>query len=357
METDEMTKLTALITAYNQRQYIEEAVESVLRQECSFAFDVVIGDDGSDDGTWELLNEKYAHADHVKLIRMDRTAQTDNVGATRASRIRLELLKHVTGEYFCFLDGDDFYNDLHKFQKHVDVMDKPENSKYIVCASNMALYTEGENRSVKPICTYGTKPTEIDRKLCWKKVFFHANACVFRSALIPKLQPELLDYIYNDHMIFLSAIAHGDVYYIPDVTMYYRQNMNGSIWTSGSKLVGTVRGVMMIDMGDRICPDLKKENHYRYRSALYELYQNRNSIDKEKIDYWIRLAHKLGCKEVLLLTEYQDYPMLKKCLVACRFGCIKLKYEIPRSLDKMKDRVVGLAGCVIRKMRKVLGRG
>ena len=346
-----MIRLTALITAYNQKAYIEEAVSSVLKQKCTFDFDVVIGDDGSDDGTWELLNEKYLHLQNVKLIRVDRNNKTDNVSATRASRLRLELLKHVKGEYFCFLDGDDFFSDIDKFQKQVDVLDKKEHEKYVVCASNMAIYCDKKGeQSVKPIYAFGLQPGEIDKFYCWERVFFSANACVFRASLISKLPVELLDYVYNDHMIFLSAIVYGGIYYIPDVTMYYRQVMQGSIWTSGNELVGTIRNVMAIDIGDRIYPDLKKANHYRYRTSVYELYKYRNKMDKREVAYWIDLSYKLKCKEVISLVEYHDYNIIKKFQITLCFYYRRIIYETPKYIKRIVKRVASMAGYIKRKL-------
>lgn len=344
-----MNKITALVTAYNQKQYIEEAIESVLNQVCTFNFDVVVGDDGSDDGTWELLKEKYAHKENVRLIRMPRGENTDNIGATRASRIRLELLKYVTGEYFCFLDGDDFYSDSDKFQKQVNILDDVGQRECTICASNMAIYREEEGgTSASPMYSYGKNAGRIEKHFCWKNTFFHANACVFRSSIIKELPYDILDCVYNDHMIFFSALVQGEVYYIPDITMYYRQVTTGSIWTSGDPVISTIRGAMMADICNRIEPILKKESNYRYRRNIYEIYSLRNTMDMDKLIYWYGLAKKLNCETVMELLDYAQAPVYKKWMVSLKFYCRKCKYELPNVYRKAFAKVVGLLGYIKR---------
>lgn len=348
-----MSKITALITAYNQKQYIEEAVESVLNQVCRFEFDVVVGDDGSDDGTWELLQEKYAQSDKIRLIRMPRGEDTDNVGATRASRIRLELLKYVTGEYFCFLDGDDFYSDLGKFQKQVDILDDAGQKDCTICASNMAYYWENNGSNpTQPIYAYGKNKGRIERHFCWKYTFFHANACVFRSSIIKNLPYDILDCVFNDHLIFFCAMVQGEVYYIPDITMNYRQVMAGSIWTSGNSAVGTVRGGMAVDICSRIRPELKKASAYRYRKYMYEIYRIRNTLNSAEFIYWHKLAQKLSCRMMLDYFEYAESPVYKKCMISLRFYYRKCIFEMPNVYRKVLPKVVGGLGYIKRLIIK-----
>ena len=40
-------KLTVTITNYNQKDYIEDAVDSILKQEMDYSYEILVGDDGS----------------------------------------------------------------------------------------------------------------------------------------------------------------------------------------------------------------------------------------------------------------------------------------------------------------------
>ena len=40
-------KVSVLMLAYNQQQYVDEAIRSVVLQEADFDYELIIGDDGS----------------------------------------------------------------------------------------------------------------------------------------------------------------------------------------------------------------------------------------------------------------------------------------------------------------------
>ena len=135
-------KVSVLVTFYNQEDYVDEALQSIFDQKCDFDFEVLIGDDGSTDGTMAKLQEwKQKYPDRMEIYVMDRETGVKYNSSQRASRNRLNLLQYVKGEYFAYLDGDDFYIDDHKLQKQVEIMDQPENAKYDEIKGNNLLGT------------------------------------------------------------------------------------------------------------------------------------------------------------------------------------------------------------------------
>ena len=50
-------KLSVGILTYNQAQYIQQCLDSVLMQVTDFDYEIVVGDDASVDGTQEILYE------------------------------------------------------------------------------------------------------------------------------------------------------------------------------------------------------------------------------------------------------------------------------------------------------------
>ncbi|HLH75798.1 MAG TPA: glycosyltransferase family 2 protein [Candidatus Binataceae bacterium] len=102
-----MPAVSVIIPAYNRRAMLKEAIASVAAQRGA-NFELIVVDDGSDDGTWEDLNEgelaaALAQAPSgcaVKLLRQENRgpAAARNHGAAVA-----------TGEYLAFLDSDDLW--------------------------------------------------------------------------------------------------------------------------------------------------------------------------------------------------------------------------------------------------------
>ena len=67
--------VSVIIITYNQRQFIEQAVSSVLMQRTNFPFEILIGDDASTDGTVEILKALQEKRRRASLSRKSTTTQ------------------------------------------------------------------------------------------------------------------------------------------------------------------------------------------------------------------------------------------------------------------------------------------
>ncbi len=90
-------RFSIVITCYNQHEFIKDAVESVLSQNHS-SKEVIVVDDGSQDGSLEVLKQ---YENSVDLL-----ALPANCGAVEARNRGAAVAK---GEYLIFLDGDDLF--------------------------------------------------------------------------------------------------------------------------------------------------------------------------------------------------------------------------------------------------------
>lgn len=91
-----MPFFSVVIPCFNRRDLVNATLESVFAQ--SFTdFEVIVVDDGSTDGTFEMIE---AWTPRVKVIRQA------NGGAARA---RNAGLREAVGEYVAFLDSDDLW--------------------------------------------------------------------------------------------------------------------------------------------------------------------------------------------------------------------------------------------------------
>src|SRR5689334_18976624 len=92
-----MAYLSIIVPVYNKENYIDECIESILRQ--SFTdFELIIINDGSTDGS-ALKCKKYAAKDS-RVVVIDQP----NAGVSSARNRGLSLAK---GTYTGFVDGDD----------------------------------------------------------------------------------------------------------------------------------------------------------------------------------------------------------------------------------------------------------
>jgi glycosyltransferase involved in cell wall biosynthesis len=92
--------VSVLMSNYNYERYLGAAVESVLGQTYR-QFELIICDDGSTDGSWEVIRSYAERSSQVRLVRKSNGGQAS--GFTAAWR-------QARGSIICFLDADDLYH-------------------------------------------------------------------------------------------------------------------------------------------------------------------------------------------------------------------------------------------------------
>lgn len=89
--------VSVIIPCYNYAQYVEQAIQSVLRQNLPCGVELIVVDDGSTDNSWEVisrLSEEHGF----------RAIHKENGGVSSARMAGFEASR---GEYVVFLDADD----------------------------------------------------------------------------------------------------------------------------------------------------------------------------------------------------------------------------------------------------------
>ena len=200
-------RVSVLVTFFNQEQYVDRALNSIISQKTDFGVKIIVGDDGSTDTTRNKVKEwMNKYPDKVELHIMKRSPGK-HISGFRASRNRLNLLKYVDTEYFIFLDGDDYYKCAGKLQHQVDVLDNPLNKDCIACAHNTdMLYPDGRRIA---ITSDKIKEGKYQAKEYWRKLYFHTDTLLTRSSIIPSIDLKLLQNNFNDNLITFVFIQKG----------------------------------------------------------------------------------------------------------------------------------------------------
>ena len=116
---DNSIKVSVIIITYNQENYIMQALDSVLSQKVNFSFEVLVGDDASDDRTSEIIKEYQQKFPDIILPVL----RAENMGAARNA---YELCKMARGDYLAFCEGDDYWLSNDKLQMQIDFLDSHE---------------------------------------------------------------------------------------------------------------------------------------------------------------------------------------------------------------------------------------
>ena len=100
MHKDGDSVVTVYITNYNYANYVEQAIESVLKQTYQF-FELIIIDDGSTDDSRKIIS-RYAGQDRVRIIFQE------NKGLNVSNNIAVHA---SNSDYIVRLDADDYFDE------------------------------------------------------------------------------------------------------------------------------------------------------------------------------------------------------------------------------------------------------
>ncbi len=164
--------ISVIIPCYNQAQYLDDALQSVLNQTLS-DWECIIVDDGSPDNTKEVA-EKWIRKDNRFIYR-----HKMNGGLASARNVGLN---NACGAYIQFLDCDDYLaND--KFAKSINEFEKLENKNKYIVISNFKMFTENHEQLTEPFCHLTSAMFNFESILYkWDETFSIPIHCGFFKA-------------------------------------------------------------------------------------------------------------------------------------------------------------------------------
>lgn len=212
------TIISVCIITYNHAKFIEQAIESVLKQIVNFKYEIVIADDYSTDGTREILLE-YQNK-YPKLIKL--IFQNENVGPAQNW---LDLMSFPTTKYIAYFEGDDFWIDDNKLQLQFDFME--QNSQYTLCFTDYCtVNTEGDT-----ICKSGI-PKVLKRNFFIEDVLsFHIpplRTVLMRRINFCEVFPKYYFDFWGGDVALCSFLASkSELAYIDKITTAWRHHTGG----------------------------------------------------------------------------------------------------------------------------------
>lgn len=108
--------ISVIILCYNQKDTISRTLDSILKQETSCKYDVIIGDDASKDGTRSICEDyQKRYPGIVKVLDYH-----ENYGVVKNF---VTCISQCTGKYIMECAGDDWWSNPNKIQIQYDYME------------------------------------------------------------------------------------------------------------------------------------------------------------------------------------------------------------------------------------------
>ncbi|MCC4269671.1 glycosyltransferase [Marinobacter nauticus] len=205
--------VTVLTPAYNRRDYIREAVESVLNQSYP-NFEYIVIDDGSVDGTYQILQE-YDFDSRFQLL-----SHPGKVNRGQSASLNIGL-KAAKGKYVAILDSDDVFH-ADKLLKQVDFLEKNPNVG-MVYGQGMAIDESGHELFLIPSDGH-VEDSDPNKLLLDCYMALPGGALVRKSVFDQAGFFEEAFRASQDHDMVIRIAEIAPFAFLPGTVFYYRKH-------------------------------------------------------------------------------------------------------------------------------------
>jgi len=300
------TVLSIIMPVYNHEAYVRQAIESILMQKTDFAYEVLIGEDWSPDGTRQVLQnmEKTLPECFHIYYREKNLGMYGNI---------TDLFSRATGRYIITLEGDDYWLFDGKLQRQVDYL---ESHPDVVAVAHNSLVVNEQGQPIPGIKYPECHKTEYSLRHYRKGILPGQTATMmYRNYHLISIFPTWIEYVLfaMDTRIAFMLAANGRVHCIQQPWSAYRL-----VLSSGTSYTATFRDD----------DDFKRRMVLFYRS-LY-LYTTANALNglsirvSTQLFLFYRFRWSLGKNPLFTLSGFW------KELVSARYKGAALAYILYR---------------------------
>lgn len=230
--------LSIIIISHNQKEQFRRCIESVLAQDLPFEHEIIVSDDASTDGTWELIREYETR--YPGLVRGCRCNSDDCNPANTSHRSgwnRCNAYPHAAGKYIAHVDSDDFFRpgaDVYKRQ--VEALEQhPECS---LALSNILKIKDGQDLSEAE--KWHADGVITEGRVISGKEFIDGHLFILNQAFIQRRNPDvdpvaLYGRRYVDSVITFHHLQYGPIVCVDAcdyVYVDYKTSVTGEMSTT-----------------------------------------------------------------------------------------------------------------------------
>ena len=206
-------KVSVITPTHNCSKFIEATIRSVLCQTIQ-DFEIIVIDDCSNDNTVEII--RSLNDSRIKIFINDK-----NMGSAFSRNVGL---RHASGTYIAFLDGDDLWFP-EKLEKQISFMEK---NNYSFTYTNYEEIDKDGNK----LNIFLTGPRKVSHKLFMRVCYVGCLTVMYKRELFPDLQIPNDIYKRSDYALWLRISERADCFLLNEVLASYRKNVGIS---SGKK--------------------------------------------------------------------------------------------------------------------------
>lgn len=320
-------KISVIIPVYNLQNYIKRTLDSVCAQTHS-NIEIIVVDDGSNDKSFDIICN-YAKIDS-RIIPIHQ----ENGGVTSA---RINGIKHATGEWIGFVDGDDLIDeDMYEFLINNAVKYNADIShcgyKMVLGAKRVDYYHNTgclvEQDNLKGLCDL-LEGTMVEPGLC-NKLFHHT---LFQNLLhTGVMNTEIKN--YEDLLMNYYLFKESKKSVFEDVCKYHYMVRNNSAATSSFN-PNKFNGPKLVF--ETIMADCNNDELYQIAFSRYIGFMVGQSIGRIPTEYKNEAKKTIKSNMKLILKLLNNKVKMMSILTVCfphLYLLIRRMYEIITKIDQ-----------------------
>ena len=309
MNGSEKKRILVMMSTYNGEKYLQEQIDSILNQNTEHEVRLRIRDDGSQDGTCEIIEDYISrYPFQIELIR------GENQGYNASF---FSLIHNAEGyDYYSISDQDDVWLE-DKLQTACNAIDENNHNTPVLYASTSYLVHD----DLKPYGATRKKERELSMYNTIIQNICPGHTQVLNNALVDLLKGEIdasRIYVY-DSWIQNVANLYGTIAFDNKPHTYYRQ-YEGNQLGSGAGMIG-----QLLSSGRRANKDdgRKYRRQIEYFLEIYEEKLKKEGYYSEINDF---VAARMFAKKCKYLMKSKLYRQNRFETIAFRLAVLMNKY-------------------------------
>ncbi|NEW78103.1 MAG: glycosyltransferase [Gelidibacter sp.] len=273
--------VSVICTAYNQENYIKDALEGFVNQKTNFTFEIIVHDDASTDRTASIIRDyelKYPNL----FVTIYQSENQYSKGNNDVGKIVFGLAK---GKYIAICEGDDYWTDPYKLQKQSDFLEKNLNCSMVFHLANCI------NLNNEIIYIHGPKLNQEQGQFNIKDAILNAstlvptNAMFFHSRYIKNIPSWFFEAPVGDIPLLLLFAHGGDLGFINEKMSTYRV-MTPFSWSEQMQSNKKSR-VKLFTESQKMWQSFNEWSDYNYKEILNKKYK-KNKLDFMQNEFKIK---------------------------------------------------------------------
>ena len=264
--------ISIIVPVYNVEQYLDECVNSIIKQTYT-NLEIILIDDGSTDTSGKMCDEYAGKDERIKVVHKE------NGGLSSARNAGLDI---CTGEYISFIDSDDYVEI--DFIGYMYRSLQSNNVKMLGCKWRFVFLNGKIEEEEKTLIEQNESQKDFFKNLLYGKRAIGQWAYLFKKEIFNNLRFKE-GVLFEDSDIMYKIVNKCDKIAISNKQLYFYRFRQGSITNS----MFDERKIYLIEASDNMCkfvldkyPDLYRavasKMVWACYSTLNQLYKS-NAID------------------------------------------------------------------------------